>query len=75
MAGNYDFLRGKITEKCGTQYKYAEKLGITFQELNRKLNLKSGFTQPQIEASIEILGLNAEETVKCFFSVKKIKKS
>lgn len=64
----YSALRGKITEKCGTQDVYASKLGISRQALNNKLLKKSEFTQSQILLSIQILELNNEEVVKCFFS-------
>lgn len=65
----YSALRGKITEKCGNQDVYAKKLGISRQALNNKLIKKSDFTQAQIIKSIEILGLNDEEVVRCFLKV------
>ena len=64
---NYDVLRGKIVEKCKTQANFASKLGISIQELNKKLTNKANFTQSQIESSLHILDLNDEELKKCFF--------
>ena len=64
---NYNFLRGKIVEKCRTQANYANLLGISIQELTKKLSNKASFTQTQIELSLHILELNDEELKKCFF--------
>jgi plasmid maintenance system antidote protein VapI len=63
---NYNFLKGKIVEKCGSQSKFAELLGITPQELTKKLSNKASFTQSQMFKSKEILGLNDSEVVKAF---------
>ena len=65
---NYNFLRGKIVEKCGTQTKYAEQLGITIQALSKKFNNVNTFSQDQIDLSIRILDLSSEEVKKAFFS-------
>lgn len=67
---NYRFLRGKILEKCSTQAVFAQKLGISLQELNKKLNNKGYFSQNQVYDAVEILELNDEEIKKCFFSRK-----
>lgn len=64
---NYSFLRGKIVEVCGSNTVFAEKLGISTQELSNKLNNKSSFTQEQIDEAIVILSLNECELRKCFF--------
>ena len=64
---NYNFLRGKIVEKCRTQAKYAELLDISIQELTKKLSNRASFTQSQILLSIQLLELNDEELKKCFF--------
>lgn len=65
---NYNFLKGKIVEKCGTQTKYAEQLGITIQALSKKFNNVNTFSQDQIDLSIRILDLSSEEVKKAFFS-------
>lgn len=67
---NYNFLRGKIVEKCGTQSNFAEQLGISMQELNKKLTNKGNFTQPQIALSKKILELTNDELDKAFFNEK-----
>ena len=66
---NYSFLRGKIVEVCGSNTVFAEKLGISTQELSNKLNNKSSFTQKQIDESIVILSLGECELGKCVFCI------
>ena len=51
----YNFLKGKITEMCGTQEKYAKLLGISIQALTKKFNNINTFSQDQIDLSIKIL--------------------
>ena len=65
---NYNFLKGIIVEKCGTQTKYAELLGITIQALSKKFINVNTFSQDQIDLSIRILDLSSEEVKKAFFS-------
>ena len=57
---NYNFLKGKIVEKCGTQTKFAELLGISVQALTKKLQNNGLFSQNQIDQSIELLDLTSE---------------
>lgn len=64
---NYNFLKGKIIEKLGSQTEFAKKLNLSNQSLSAKLNNKVKFSQEEIRLSIEILGLNDEELKKCFF--------
>lgn len=64
---DYSFLRGKIISICQNNNVFAEKLGISKQELSYKLNNKSSFTQEQVYNSIQLLSLNDEEVIKCFF--------
>lgn len=72
---DYSFLRGKIISKCGTTAAFAEKLGISPQELSSKLNNKSAFTQEQIFKSRFILSLDEKEMAKCFFCPSVVEKN
>lgn len=72
---DYSFLRGKIIEKSKSISVFAKQLGISNQELSNKLNNKSSFTQEQIGKTIDILGLNENETCKCFFCTLKVEKN
>ena len=65
---NYNFLKGKIVEMCGTQSKFAESLGISVQALTKKMNNINTFSQDQIDLAIKILNLSTEEIKKAFFS-------
>lgn len=65
---NYNFLKGKIVEKCGSQAKFAESLGVSDQSLSAKLLNKIKFSQEEIYKTIKILELTDSETIKCFFN-------
>lgn len=65
---NYSKLKGKITEKCGTQKAFAALLGITECTLTSKLSGHSYFTQEEIYRSIEILDLETGSMTLYFFT-------
>lgn len=68
---DYSFLRGRIVEKFGTCLNFAKKLGISKQELSRKLNNDASFTQKQIIEISKILELSETEVCRCFFVKRK----
>ena len=43
MPYRYDKLRGRIIEKCGSQAKFADKIGLSQNSVSRKLNCDVGF--------------------------------
>ncbi|WP_461207853.1 helix-turn-helix transcriptional regulator [Clostridium sp. DL1XJH146] len=51
-------LKGKIVEKGITQVKLAEKVGISVQSLNAKLNDRSSFTIEEADKITAILHLD-----------------
>ena len=65
----YSKLRGKITEKCGTQKAFSEALGITEGTLTSKLQGHTYFSQDEIYRSIEILGIDPGKVTLYFFTV------
>lgn len=65
---NYSYLKAKIIENGKTQGDFAADLGITQQELSRKINDKSQFSTAQILKAKEILNLSGEDIVRCFFT-------
>lgn len=73
MTIDYDYqkLKGKITEKCDTQQKFAEALGISERALSEKLNNKSFWKQIEIDKSAELLGIN-QENIGIYFFLKKV---
>jgi hypothetical protein len=66
---NYSKLRGRITEKCGTQQAFAKLLGIAECTLTSKLNGYTYFTQEEIYRIMEILDINPEEVSLYFFAL------
>ena len=68
MTMNYSYLKAKIIENGKTQGDFAADLGITQQELSRKINDKSQFSTAQILKAKEILNLSGEDIVRCFFT-------
>ena len=65
---NYSKLKGRITEKCGTQKAFAELLGITEGTLTSKLQGHTYFTQAEIFRSINILDLESVSITPYFFA-------
>lgn len=67
MLFQYDKLRGKIKEVCGTNFKFAELMGVSNSTISAKLNNKSEFSQPEIFRAVEVLGLEKSEIPQYFF--------
>ena len=67
---DYSKLRGRIAEKCGSQKEYARRLGITGATLSKKLNGITYFSQPEIERSKAILGIEPGQVSAYFFAEK-----
>jgi hypothetical protein len=66
---DYSKLRGRITEKCGSQKAFAKLLGIAECTLTSKLQGYTYFTQSEIIRAIKILDIRAEEAALYFFAV------
>lgn len=62
---SFDKLKGKMTEGHLSQRIMAQKLGITVQALNAKLNGRSQFTLGEVVKITEILSL--KDPVDIFF--------
>ena len=71
---NYGFLKDKITQVCGTQAIFAQRLGISKQSLSGKLNNKNMFSHEEIYKASTILGLSELEITRCFFISRELKK-
>lgn len=70
MSFNYQKLRGKIKEVCGTQDKFAKQLGIGRVSLSQRLNNQSEFSQSEIQTSCQILKLNKNDIPLYFFDIE-----
>ena len=66
---DYSKLKGRITEKCGTQRAFADLLGITEGTLTSKLRGYSYFTQDEIYRSMRILDVELTKATLYFFTV------
>lgn len=64
----YAKLRGRIIEKYGTLYAFAEKLGISTVGMSKKLNGKIGFSQQDIEEWAKELEIPKAEYIDYFFT-------
>lgn len=65
---NYNKLKGRIKEICGTQGTYAKLVGLSDTSINNKLNNKVQFTQDEIYNSLTILNISPNEIVHIFFT-------
>ncbi len=70
MAYDYSKLLGRITEKFGTQARFAEALGMSERSLSLKLNGKVPFKQPEITAACSLLEITEEDIFSYFFAQK-----
>ena len=73
MERDYSKLKGKITEVCGTQSNFAEKMGISERTISLKINGKIDFTQSDIVKATKVLGLKDTDIPEYFF-VNKVQK-
>lgn len=70
MIYDYSKLLGKIREKYGTQDKFADALKLGRVSLSMSLNSKREFSQGEIDASIDLLGLEKRDIPEYFFTIK-----
>lgn len=68
MSFNYRKLRGRIREFYGTQDEFAKVLGISSTSLSKKLNNRTGFTQSEIDQSLQALKIAACDITEYFFT-------
>ena len=65
---SYSKLRGKITEKFGSQGAFSEALGVSKVTVSKKLNGVTGFSQDDIEKWSTLLGIKKHEYPDYFFA-------
>lgn len=70
MNWNYQKLRGRIKEICGTQDAFADMLGIGRVSLSKRLNNLLEFSQDEIYKSCDILKINPVDIPTYFFTLK-----
>ena len=67
---DYSKLRGQIAEKCGSQKRFANAMGVTPSAISLKLNNKLYFSQDDILRAISVLGIEPVSISSYFFTRK-----
>lgn len=70
MSFDYNKLKGKIVEKCGSQKKFAKKMKLSERSITLKLAGKIEWKQSEIINAQIILDLKDEEIIEFFFTLK-----
>lgn len=70
MAFDFSKLKGKITEKYGSQQNFAKEYGISENSLSLKLTNKMRFTSDDIIKISDMLEIPKEEVGVYFFTIK-----
>ena len=74
MAFNFNKLKGRIVEVYGTQYAFANAMGIAKNTLSMKLSGLSDFTLPEIKKACELLAI-PDEQIKDYFFAAEVQKT
>lgn len=64
----YAKLKGRITEKFGSQKGFAEELGMTEANMSLKLNGKTNISKEEILRWCEVLDIQTSEIGEYFFA-------
>ncbi len=73
MEYNYSNLLGRITALCGTQKKFAEKMGLSERSVSRKLNNEVAWSQKDMLKASEALQFeNGAASIPEYFFVLKV---
>ena len=67
---DYSKLRGRIREMCKTQESYAEKLGIGYDSLSKRLNNQLEFSSSEIYNSCDVLEIPVSQIPDYFFTLE-----
>ncbi len=70
MAYDYRKLLGRIVEVYGTQYSFAEAMGLSEHSLSVKLNNRRNFKQTEIKKACELLNIAPAEMSDYFFTTE-----
>lgn len=70
MSFDYSSLSGRIVQEYGTQYNFANAMGISERSLSLKLNSKVFWKNSEIVEACKLLGINQVDIPKYFFKEK-----
>lgn len=68
MAFDYSKLKGRIIEKFSSQYRFAEKIGMSERTLSLKLNGSVSWKQTEICKAVSVLELTKDDINDYFFT-------
>lgn len=67
---DYSKLSGRILEICGTQFAFAEKIGLSDRSVTYRMRNQREWKQGDIEKALVVLGLNHLDIPTYFFTRK-----
>ena len=70
MAYDYSKLSGRITEKCGTQAVFAERMGLSERSISLKINNKIPWKQNEMQQAASVLDFPETDIQLYFFTLK-----
>ena len=70
MPYDYSNLRGAISAKFGTRYRFAAALGLSEHSLSLKMNGKVDWRQSEITKACRLLDIHFADVGKYFFAPK-----
>lgn len=70
MSNDYSKLLGRITEKFGTQAKFANAMKLSERSISLKLNNRVVWKDEEISRAIDLLGVKPKEIPAYFFKYK-----
>lgn len=65
---DYSNLRKKIFEVCGTQYEFANRIGLSDRSVSFKMTNQRDWKQREIETAIAVLGIPRNDIPKYFYA-------
>mgnify|MGYP000807693300 CR=1 FL=1 len=74
MAFDYSKLKGRITEKFGSQTAFTKKFGVSENTFSQKMNNKVRFTTDDIIKISDMLEI-PKEKIGDYFFIKKVSKN
>ena len=69
MSYDYSKLLGRIIERLGTQYKFAQAIGLSERSVSLKLNGKIGWKQEEIIKICRVLEIESKDIPYYFFAI------
>ena len=70
MSYDYSKLNGRITEICGSQKVFSQKMNWSEHTTSVKLTGKVPWSQKDIKKAIDVLGLNDHDIQAYFFTLR-----